>query len=222
MKFLTLRTFTAADLASADTKTADSTVIITAGKTYTGELLFFEKYVKVGVEPTEILTEFFRQMRMYHSKGVIERNRFEFLQKSARNLIARGWFGEPSEFRKLLNRIELVQHVTDNNERILHTVPTELKAHTLWFPSQVGWQDVKEQLLQYPAVEHDDILTVIAMLVEHSTAPRQSFTDMLKYDARDGYLGKSSAQTINEQLARRRYNIWTGTYGNAKTARGGG
>lgn len=211
-RLITLKTFTASDLASAESDKSDFTVIMTAGVTMQGEIFFLDKWVKRGGEATEILKEFIRQMMYYRStRGFMEKNRYESLLKTCRKLVARGYYGDPFTIRKIINRISQVAHYGEHKEnRIVDGLQQAHKAHQLWFRS--GWEDVRDQFILYPAVSYDDILDTIEMLVSHSTSPSIDVKDTVG-DLVEGQLGRRGEPThltINEQLAQRPYNIWTG------------
>ena len=87
-KILSLRVFTAADLASSDTEKADWTEIRTVGITKGGNFIGLGRYSQRGLDQVTFMKEFFRQMIKYRSeRGFIEKNRAENLKKTVKRLI---------------------------------------------------------------------------------------------------------------------------------------
>jgi phage terminase large subunit-like protein len=212
MRIIAVKNITAVDLAAADTSKADFTEVWTAGAIATGDILFWERWAKRGADPVESMQEYFRQMAFYKSAvGIIERNRFEFLKKTLKRLVPTGMLGNPAAAQRILSRTHTVYHGTDKEDRIKSGITGLLQAHKLWFPDH--WDDVRNFLLLYPAVDHDDIGDVIEMIVSNAVAPRTTFIDKLLGSGRLGRSRKEleeSPQDITHVLANRTYNIWTG------------
>lgn len=218
-RLITLKTFTAADLASSDSKTADNTVIMTAGIAATGDMFLFEKYSHQGGEVTEILGEVIRQMKHYRcSRGFIEKNRYESIMKSGKKLVKQGFFGDSFEINKWLNRITLVPHYgTGKQDRIIDAVQPAHRAHNIWFPNH--WDDLKQFLMFYPTVEHDDFGDVLEMLLTNASSPAKDVVstiptanDYLIEGRRQSASNSRNAKPVSlvEQLAGRPVNFWTG------------
>jgi predicted phage terminase large subunit-like protein len=209
-KYLPIRTITAADLASSDAESADYTVIITGGMDSSGNLFLLDKYIRKGIDAVEILREMIRQMSQYHSyEGIIEKNRYESLMTTCRKLVDKGFYGPPHEVRKITRRIHLVPHYTDKLDRFMSSVPQMIKAHQIWMPSD--WLDVKEFLLLHPAVEHDDIGDALEMLVSFARPPAVTANTMVAAGRLIDRHAPLAGRSINESLAAKKYNVWTGT-----------
>ena len=210
-RIITLRTYTAADLAAADTDTADFCCIITGGVTANGNLILLEKYKKRGVETIAILREVIRQMQYYKcAAGFIERNRFEGIMRTCQLLVKRGVFGDPVELRRLIGRITLIDHYAKSKEeRFQDNLQPMHDAGAIWFPR--AWDDVRDFFALYPAVEHDDDGDVIEMLISHSKAPSKDVSATIHTSVAESLHTKSDV-SINAQLAKRHYNIWTGSF----------
>lgn len=218
-RLLTLKTFTAADLASSDSEKADSVCIMSGGVTKFGDLVLLDKFIEKGVETTDILKEVIRQMMYYKSsKGFIEKNRYESIMKTCRKLVRKGFYGDPFVINRIISRIDLIPHYTDKKSRLVDAIQPMHHSHSIWYPRE--WQDVRSFFLMYPAVEHDDIGDTIEMLISHSSSPT---TDVV--NARNPYDGigdRNSSKgplTLNGRLANRRVNIWTGVAHDANNQR---
>lgn len=212
-RLIPVKLITGADLASADTEKADFTVIMTAAVNSDSDFFFLEKFKKRGADVTEAMNELLRQMTKYNSTGYIEYNRFEFIMKTARTLVRAGFYGDPVTVNRVLNRIVTIGHYTDKVSRIIDTLQQPNRAGKLYIPSH--WNDVRDQFLFYPAVEHDDLLDCIHIIVANATAPTHTTAGIQDYHQGTGRLisGRIAApMTLNGQLAARKYNVWTGTY----------
>lgn len=212
-----MRTFTAADLASSDSETSDDTVVMTCGVSKQGYRFFFDKWVSKDAEPTEILREVIRQMIHYKSsRGFIEKNRFESIMRTCRKLVQRGFYGDPAQIGRVIRRISMVPHYgrEGKQNRIVDGISQELKAHMLYFRGGEDWNDVRNQILMYPAVSFDDILDTIEMLISKSYGPSVDVVNQHS-PAEDVYSRPDNKPlTINEVLAQKRYNVWTGGFVN--------
>jgi len=210
MRIIAVKNITAVDLAAADTAEADSSVVMTAGAVASGDILFWERWSRRGADPIESMQEYYRQMRVYQcSIGIIERNRFEYLQKTMKRLGSTGLFGDAVDAARIRARTHTVTHGTDKRERITSGLAGMLRAHKLWFPDD--WDDVRNFLLLYPAVDHDDLGDCMEMIVAHATAPRTTFIERIS-----GKLGRRRSDApdgpadITSILAKRKYNIFSG------------
>jgi hypothetical protein len=206
-RIIPLRTFTAADLASSDSDSADFTSIWTVGIIPSGDMLCFARYNKRAVETTEILKEVIRQMGFYKCyAGFIEKNRYESIMKTCRRLVEKGFYGDPLKIKRIISKIKLIPHYGDTKEdRIISTVQPMHKSHSLWFPH--GWNEVQDMFALYPAVAHDDDLDVLEMLITHGSAPKNKLINAGNDVALSA--GKQSL-SVAQQRADTKYNIWTG------------
>lgn len=210
-KYLPIRTYTAADLASSDLDSADYTVIMTAGIDANGNKFLLEKYINRGVDAVEVLREVIRQMRAYDcSEGIIEKNRYETLMKTCRKLVDAGFYGDRHEITKITRKIRMIPHYTNKLDRFNDSIPQEVRAHRIWMPRT--WLDVKEFFLLHPAVEHDDIGDVVEMLDSNMRPPSLTANTMVTAGVLYNTLTHTAASgsSVNESLAARKYNSWTG------------
>jgi hypothetical protein len=71
---------------------------------------------------------------------------------------------------------------------------------------------VRNFFLMYPAVEHDDIGDTIEMIISHASSPT-----MGAINSDTPFVAQfEGGLTINEQLANRPHNIWTGVSSGGK------
>jgi hypothetical protein len=206
-RILAGRTFVACDPAESDSDTADFSAIGTGLFIKQGDLFMLDRWSKRGSDPIEILTEVFRQMRVYKcTSGFIERNRFESLMRTCRKLVDAGWFGDDA--KQLVNRISLIPHYGKSKmERFKQNIVPYTKARKVWIRN--SWTDYKDFFIQYPAVDHDDLGDVLDILIEHGTVPSREFIDHIPEEGRI-FDERQVHMSINAQFAKKKLNIMTG------------
>ena len=208
-RIIALRTFTTVDLAESESLTADFSVVGTGGYWKYGDLFLLEKWKKRGSDPVEVVQEYVRQMRKFCTyAGFIEKNRFESLMRTTRKLIPSGIFGDPDEVNKVINRTRMIGHYgKEKIERFRQNIVPVTRAKKLWIRSTDS--DLRDLFIHYPAVEHDDLLDMLDMMIEHGSIPTKEFVDHVPESGRV-WSSREPVQDVNEYFAKKKLNIYTG------------
>lgn len=208
-RIIALRTFTTVDLAESESITADFSVVGTGGYWKYGDLFLMERWKKRGSDPVEVMQEYIRQMRKYHTHaGFIEKNRFESLMRTTRKLIPSGVFGDPDEVNKVVNRTRMIGHYgKEKMERFKQNIVPVTRARKLWISK--AHTDLRNVLINYPAVEHDDLLDMLDMMIEHGSLPTKEFVDHVP-EAGRVWNQRESTQDTNAWFANKKVNPYTG------------
>jgi len=212
-RIYSLNTFGAFDLASSGKAKTDDYAGGVIGVDTIGRIFVFESFMKYNADPLECVEVIFNHILKYRCiEYCIERNRYEFLMPTIEKLLNKGYFNgkyNALDVRRAMGRISTPyrNRKEDNKkDRIEATLQPLVKTHSIFLHSSMTKE--KRQFENY--MVHDDFLDWLETAVSISYPPTEEiYQQEGVFREIDRAMAKKS---INEVLAEKSVNVWTGIF----------